>query len=96
MMYLMKKLFGFVEVDIKYLMNYMINVSEMLPNYNTNFKNIVIDGSKKMLLVNIGLIIVKLGPVPRSGFSGLFLEKPILIFVVGQRSSCGLKELNLY
>ena len=36
------------------------------------------------------------GPVPRSGFSGLFLEKPILIFVVGQRGSCGLKELNLY
>ena len=33
-----------------------------------------------------------LGPVPRSGFSGLFLEKPVLIFVVGQRGSCGLKE----
>ncbi len=37
-----------------------------------------------------------IGPVPRSGFSGLFLEKPLLIFVVGQRGSCGLKELNLY
>ena len=36
----------------------------------------------------------KLGPVPRSTFSGLFLEKPILIFVVGQRGSCVLKELK--
>ena len=32
------------------------------------------------------------GPVPRSTFSGLFLEMPILIFVIGQRGSCGLKE----
>ena len=35
-----------------------------------------------------------LGPVPRSTFSGRFLEKPISILVVGQKGSCVLKELK--
>ena len=37
-----------------------------------------------------------LGPVPRSSFSRLFLEIRVLIFVFGQRGSCGMKELNPY
>ena len=44
--------------------------------------------SRKYILVYTSI----LGPVPRSTFSGLFLERPILIFVFGQRGSCGLKE----
>jgi hypothetical protein len=54
---------------------------------------IVYGGLQMLSLTNL---LFTVGPVPRSGFSGLFLEKPILIFVVGQRGSCGLKELNLY
>jgi hypothetical protein len=57
-----------------------------------NIGSLTVSGNSTLLsALNVSgfTTLLNVGPVPRSGFSGLFLEKPILNFVVGQTSAKG-------